>query len=285
MQADTKKHVAIIGGGPAGMQAAMVAAKRGHKVTLVEKRDELGGHVVMQCKLPGLEERHDIVRWLSLQLGKLDVDIQLNTEATAESIQAMGADAVVISTGSTYSRTGISKNQLTEIPGHDLGEGHVLTPEDLLLDFSRVGDKVVVYDNTSYEVGPGIAEMLADQGKEVIFATIDSGLAMSVEELGINKVITQRLLPKIQFVNHTKLKAIAPEKCILENYYTKEITEIPDVHNVILITSKPPHEELFHELQGKVPELHIIGDAREAKWSVFATDEAIKDGNMIGKML
>ena len=180
---------------------------------------------------------------------------------------------------------GISKNQLTEIPGHDLGYGHVLTPEDVLLDFARIGDKVVVYDNTAYEVGPGIAEMLADKGKEVYFVTIDSGIAMSVTEIGINKVLSARLLPKVKFINHTLIQEIDPEKTILQNYYTGEITEIPDVHNVILVTSKPPQESLYHALQGKVPELHIIGDAREAKWSVFATDEAIKDGRRIGMML
>jgi 2,4-dienoyl-CoA reductase-like NADH-dependent reductase (Old Yellow Enzyme family)/thioredoxin reductase len=285
VQAAVQKKVVIVGGGPAGMQAAMVAAKRGHQVTLIEKYDELGGHVRMQAKLPGLEERSELVRWLELQLKKYEVDIQLHTIATAQSIKAMGADAVVIAAGSTYSRVGISKNQLTEIPGHDLGHGHVLTPEDLLLDHARVGDKVVIYDNTSYEVGPGIAEMLADQGKEVIFVTIDSGFAMSVDELGINKVITSRLLPKVQFISHTLLQEIDPEKVVLRNYYTKEITEISDIHNVILLTSKPPHEGLYHELIDEVPELHIIGDAREAKWSVFATDEAVKDGNMIGKML
>ncbi|MFA5547199.1 MAG: FAD-dependent oxidoreductase [Porticoccaceae bacterium] len=283
--AAVKKKVVIVGGGPAGLQAAMVAAERGHQVTLIEKYDELGGHVRLQAKLPGLEDRGDIVRWLSLQIKKLGVEVRLNTVASAESLAAMGADAIVIASGSTYSRTGISKNQLTEIPGHDLGHGHVLTPEDILLDHARVGDKVVVYDNTAYEVGPGIAEMLADKGKEVFLVTIDSGIAMSVTEIGINKVLTARLLPKVTFINHTRIKEITPEAVVLQNYYTKEITELADVHNVVLVTSKPPAEGLYHELLGKVPELHLIGDAREAKWSVFATDEAIKDGRRIGLML
>ncbi|KJS09738.1 MAG: hypothetical protein VR73_00815 [Gammaproteobacteria bacterium BRH_c0] len=283
--AATKKKVVVVGGGPAGMQAAMVAAERGHDVTLIEKYDELGGHVRLQAKLPGLEDRSDIVRWLSLQIKKLNVNVQLNTTASAESLAAMGADAIVIAAGATYSRTGISKNQLTEIPGHDLGHGHVLTPEDILLDHARVGNKVVVYDNTAYEVGPGIAELLADQGKEVFLVTIDSGMAMSVTEIGINKVLTARLLPKVKFINHTKIKEIAVGKTVLQNYYTKEITEIADVDNVVLVTSKPPAEQLYHALLDKVPELHLIGDAREAKWSVFATDEAIKDGRRIGMML
>src|SRR5690606_37069963 len=129
--AATRKKVAIIGGGPAGMQAAMVAAQRGHSVVLIEQYGELGGHVRMQAKLPGLEDRSEIVRWLSLQLRKLNVDVRLHTAATAESIADLKPDAVVIATGSNYSRSGISKNQLTAIPGHDLGHGYVLTPEDL----------------------------------------------------------------------------------------------------------------------------------------------------------
>lgn len=277
------KNVVIAGGGVAGMQAAMVAARRGHKVTILEKSEEMGGHVTMQAKLPGLEDRSDIVRWLGLQLKKLNVDICLHTEATPESIAAFSPDAIVIATGSTYSRTGVSKNQLTPIPGADCE--HVFTPEDLLREHARVGKRIVVYDNTSYEVGPGIAELLANQGKEVFFVTIDSGFAMSVTELGINKVISARLLPKVTFIPDTRIKEINPEHVTLQNYYTGKITTLKNIDNTILVTSKPPKESLYHALIGKVPELHLIGDARESRWSVFATDEAIKDGRRIGLML
>ena len=274
------KRVVIAGGGPAAMQAALVAAQRGHKVTLLEKSGVLGGHVTLQAKLPGLEDRSDIIRWLQLQLGKHSVEIRLDTEATPALIAQLGAEAVIIATGARYARSGVSKNQLFPIPGADLA--HVLTPEDLLLDHARTGQRVVVNDNTSYEVGPGIAELLADMGKEVIFVTADSGLAMSVTEIGINKVISKRLLPKVSFMPQTLITAIDPANVTLANIYTGEVTVLENVDNTILVTSKPPEEQLYHALTDAGIELHLIGDAREARWSIFATDEAIKDGRRVG---
>jgi hypothetical protein len=194
---------------------------------------------------------------------------------------------VVVATGARYARNGVSKSQLTGVPGSDLA--HVLTPEDLLLDHARTGQRIVVYDNTSYEVGPGIAELLADQGKDVIFVTADSGLAMSVTEIGINKVISKRLLPKVTFAPLTVISAIDPANVTLRHLYTGEVTVLENVDNTILVTSKPPEESLYHALVGSEagsgPEVHLIGDAKEARWSVFATDEAIKDGRRIGLLL
>jgi len=284
-QAAQPKSVVVVGGGPAGMQAALVAAQRGHKVILIEKSDHLGGHVALQAKLPGLEDRSDIVRWLTLQLQNNKVDIRLDTAATPQSIAAIAPDAIVVATGANYARSGISKQQLAPISGSGFAHGHVLTPEDLLLDHARVGNKIIVYDNTSYEVGPGVAEMLADQGKEVIFVTIDSGLAMSVTEIGINKVISGRLLPKVDFVPNTRINAIDVDTITIQNVFTGKITVLDDIDNVILVTSRPPEEALFHALVGNVPELHLIGDARESRWSVFQTDEAIKDGRRVGLLL
>ncbi|MEZ5749363.1 MAG: FAD-dependent oxidoreductase [Caenibius sp.] len=87
---DRPKRVVIAGGGPAGMRAAYDAARRGHDVTLLERTGQLGGHVTMQAMLPGLEDRSDVIRWMELQLNKLNVDIRLHCEATPELDQGTG---------------------------------------------------------------------------------------------------------------------------------------------------------------------------------------------------
>lgn len=280
LPAAVAKHVVIAGAGPAGMQAAMVAAKRGHKVTLLEKSDQLGGHVTLQAMLPGLSDRADIIRWLKLQLDKLGVDIRLNSAGTPDTIAALRPDTILVATGARYSKTGSSKNQLAGVPGAHLD--HVFTPEEVLLDHARLGKRIVVYDNTAYEVGPGIAELLADQGKEVTFVTIDSAMAMSVTELGLNKVIARRVIPKVRFLPSTEIVEINAADVCIRDYFTGAETVLEGIDNTILITSKPPQEDLYHALIGGGADVRVIGDAREARWSVFATDEAIKDGRRAG---
>ncbi len=281
--AATSKNVVIVGAGPAGLQAALVATQRGHKVTVLEKSDNVGGHVTLQAMLPGLEDRAELIRWLKLQLDKAGVPIHTGTEATLASVKALSPDTVIIATGARYSKTGASKAQLTGVPGAHLE--HVFTPEELLLEHARIGKRIVVYDNTSYEVGPGIAEHLANQGKEVFLVTVDSAMAMSVTELGLNKVIARRVVPKVTFLASTQITSITESDVLLRGVYSDEKTVLADIDNTILVTSKPPQEDLYHALVGQLPDVRIIGDAREARWSVFATDEAVKDGRRIGMLI
>lgn len=281
--AEKKKKIIIAGGGVAGMEAAYMAAKRGHQVTILEQADELGGHVRLEAQLPGLGDRSDIVRWLSLQLSKLNVEVSLNTKATPESIAARNPDAVIVSTGATYSRLGISAKRLPAVTGCD--QDYVLTPEDVILDKKPVGQKVVVYDGTGYEVGPGIAEMLADQGKDVTVVCIDSHMGRTVTDLGIDNVIGIRVLPKVTFIPSSGVTAIADHTVTVMNLYTYDTSELKDVDTVIFVTSKPPSDELYHALVGKLPELYLIGDARDSRANFFGMDDAIKDGWRIGRKI
>ncbi len=223
------------------------------------------------------------MRWLSLQIAKLGVDVRTGATATPESLADLSPDAIVLASGATYSRLGVSKNQLVPIKGADLA--HVLTPEDILTDHARLGQRIVVYDNTAYEVGPGIAELLADAGKDITLITMDAGMAMSVSEIGVNKLLSSRLMPKVTFLPNTRINSIDPENVVVENIYTHDTVTLEEIDNTILVTSKPPQDDLYHALVGKVPELHLIGDARVSRWSVFATDEAIKDGRRVGLLL
>jgi 2,4-dienoyl-CoA reductase-like NADH-dependent reductase (Old Yellow Enzyme family) len=270
------KKVVIAGGGVAGMEAAYIAAQRGHQVTLLEKLDMLGGHVYLEAQLPGLGDRRDFIRWTALQLKKLNVDVRLDTEATPETVAALHPDAVLVATGAPYARTGITPTHLMAIPGVEAE--NVLTPEDVIIGRKPVGQRVVIYDTTGYEVGPGIAEMLADQGKEVTIISTDSKMGRTVADLGIDVVIGMRVLPKATFIPLTAVTCIDGRTVTLVHTMTFQPSAIEDVDTVILVTSKPPLDTLYHELVGKVPELALVGDARESRANFFGMDDAVKDG-------
>jgi 2,4-dienoyl-CoA reductase-like NADH-dependent reductase (Old Yellow Enzyme family) len=200
------KKVLVIGGGVAGLEAARVAAERGHSVTLAEASDKLGG----QFRLAGLTPRRhqiiDYLDWFERQLTKLQVKVLLNTPLDAEEAKAFGADQVIVATGSVPDGKAFQR----AMPEHDalpgIERGNVASAEDVMARIARPGKRVMLLDETANWKGGGVALTLAEAGHEVTVVTgapammaemartnADIQLRARLRELGV-RIMTETVL-------------------------------------------------------------------------------------------
>ena len=165
------KSVLVVGGGVAGLEAARVAAERGHKVTLAEASDRLGGQFRLAGLAPRRQQIVDYIDWLERQLNRLQVKVLLNTPLDADEVRAMDADAVILATGSLPDGKAFQR----AMPEHDalpgLERGNVATAEDVMARIARPGRRVIVLDETANWKGGGTALLLAEAGHEVTVVT------------------------------------------------------------------------------------------------------------------
>ncbi len=155
------KTVVVVGGGPAGMKAAAVAAERGHRVTLYEKDARLGGQALLAQLLPDRSEFGGIVTNLAREMEIHGVDVRLNTALAASDIAALQADAVILATG--------ARPQLPQLEALD-DDAHVVDSWSVIRGEANVGKSVVIWDWRSDWVGLGLAQMLAQNGCHVRLA-------------------------------------------------------------------------------------------------------------------
>ena len=161
----------VVGGGPAGAQAALSSAERGHRVTLLERGERLGGQLDAARRLAELRSWGDLVDDLERALARHGVEVRLRTEASVASVHAARADAVLIATGARHERSGRGAASLVTdaVPGLDAA--HVLDVREAALDPERCGARVVLLDDFAGLASMALALALAQRGRTVTLAT------------------------------------------------------------------------------------------------------------------
>ena len=269
--ASVKKKVMVVGGGPGGLEAARVAALRGHTVSLYEKTGELGGQVIIAAKAPERSEIAGIIRWLIPQVEKAGVDIHLNTEVAAELAIKENPDAVVIATGSSPMRP--------SIPGAT--DEKLVDERSVLMGKARVGQKVVVLDGEGHLAGCSTADFLAEQGKQVYILAKEYMVGDAIDDY-TRVLLYRRLLEKgVVFMPLTWIRAISDGAVITYNTFTSQEVRIEGVDTVVHAVGSIANDQLYNSLKVKFKEIYAVGDCVAPREVMHA----IYEGSKVGREL
>jgi len=265
--------VLIIGGGPAGLEAARTAALRGRQVVLYERAAIPGGTVALAAKGPGRSELELITDYLRSELERLGVEVHTGIEVTAEMILAQQPHTVIVATGA-HPGTG-----LLPIPGHDLP--HVTDVRRVLAGDAIEGQRIVVVDETGSHGVLSAAEMLATAGKSVEIVTGDFYVGRDLVATHDLVLWKQRVFSQgIIITAHTTVIRIEPGKVIAVDRFAAGERVLPaDV--VVLGTYERPSQELYMTLKGRVSRLFRIGDCVAPR----RIEQAILEGRQVGEQV
>ena len=247
------KNVLIIGGGPGGMEAARVAALKGHKVTLYEKTGKLGGRLMEASIAKHKKSIKPLMDWLALQVKKAGVNIVLNKEVTPEMVTKMKPDTAIVAVG--------GKPLIPDVPG--IKKPIAVMALDVLLNKVKVGDNVIVEGGGA--VGCDVAAYMADQGKKVTIVA-RSDIATDVEMHGGSRGQLLITLEKkgIKWLTYTRLDEVTDEGIIATDRNDGSKKTIKG-DTVVLALGFEPVTEMYEALKGKVPELCAVGDCVEPR--------------------
>jgi NADPH-dependent 2,4-dienoyl-CoA reductase/sulfur reductase-like enzyme len=267
VHADKPKRVLVIGGGPAGMEAAKVAALRGHHVTLYEKAAELGGQFRLASVPPGKQEILPYLKYQARQLEKNKVNVVLGREADASTVAELKPDVVIVATG--------GKPKIPDIPG--IRGQNLVTAQEVLSFKAVTGKRVLVAGGGM--VGCETAHLLASYGRDVTIVEMLPELASDMS-FGPRYYLLRGLEEhKVKVITSACIENITPQGVTCSRDGLAQT--IGKVDTIVLAMGALPATELAKQLESKVGQVHVIGDAQNPANAM----EAVAAGAQIGRAI
>jgi len=287
-KAKKQKKVVVIGGGPGGMEAARVAALRGHKVTLYERTHKLGGLLPMAAVVKGLEieDLPAMVRYLKIQLNKLGVKTELGKEVDSSIIEKIKPDVVIVATGgipTVPEITGINKRNVISAPALHrqlkfyLGFLGPRTLGWLTRFWMPIGKRVVIIGGGLH--GCELAEFLVKRGRKVTIVDTAETLGEGMLDFRLGLLLDWFGKKGVTTITGVKSMEITDKGVSIT---TKEGKQ-PTIEADSIVTAMPlaPNARLVKSLEGKAPEIYDIGDCSKPRMIVDAIADGWKIANKI----
>jgi dimethylamine/trimethylamine dehydrogenase len=238
--------VLVVGGGPAGLEAAQALGKRGHEVILVEADRKLGGRVTREARLPGLAAWIRVVDYREGQIAKLSSVEEARDLVTADEILGYDFDHVAVATGSRWRADGVGRHHTHPIPLDP--SLSVLTPDDLMAGGRPDGDHVVIYDDDHYYMGGVLAELLRGEGHAVTLVTPGiSASSWTVATMEQHRIQARLLELEVGIEASRAVTATTAGGVATACTFTGAEREIA-CDAVVLVTARLPDDGLYREL-------------------------------------
>ncbi|MGE5135615.1 MAG: FAD-dependent oxidoreductase [Gemmatimonadota bacterium] len=283
LEASDPKRIVVVGAGPAGLEFARIAARRGHHVSVHEKEEETGGHVRLQSLLPGRATYREIARWLEEQARKAGAEICTGAEVTGDSLAALcreaGAAQVVIATGSRVCRDGFQGWTGAALPGAD--RARCVGWDEVLTGQATLGGDVLVLDDQADLIGPLIAVHAARAGAATVRLVTRWPMVASetVADAYFEWIMPQVYEAGVQlYVDHFVERLSSTSATLYNIYLPGRTFEVP-ADTVVMATARQSVNSLADAAGRAGLPVTVIGDAVAPR----GTFEAVYEGHRAGR--